>query len=435
MSAAYVLKLNIPELVSLTYDVSNNVTKIGNIPYINRNVDYTLAAEGYSFSLSIKAATIPIKGWRVWFYRNTELIHIGVITEIIFKEDRQEYDITVAHIFTELRKRNTKDSVGVFDSFYAQMLTETEIRNIWSHDYSLISYRKLIEVIIYQISFLHGFTIDWTNTRFYDSYYVAWYGIYRPDPDGGTDTYYDEVSPAVTEADILFLPEQINNTGEPHVHNPSDLIDDPNTIELSDSHRVDLFELLSILCSMLGVYFIPKNTTVFYACNIRPYVPGTVGAGTYLTDDDFYEVDDNEITEKEFGIQVSYSTLKHQKQLIPGAPFYFNPRASMPQGDGTEMNLTFSDGKNCTSLTWLNHLNPIINVPGTVHVVYPRCKDIGDSVMWLQARKSLYEIKHFIRTISASHIFDSATLYEFNEVTINDVEGDTVEVKYQKFIS
>lgn len=414
-------------------DVSNFVLSIDSIPFITKNRDYSLITGGYKFILSYTTNMIPTIGSRVFAYRGTKIIHIGIIKKVYYNKNKLEYTVDVGHIFSVLKDKTTKETTTYYASFVDALIAQSENRTVWGSTYKLITVIELIKAIIKEISAWSEISVVWYAVNYFNTKYYQWYGTYRWDSDE-QDKYFDELCPVTTYDDVLFLPQQINCCGEPDVHNPSDLLD-PSTIETSDSRRITLFDILSLLCSMFGFYFVTKGVNEFYVCNERPYVPGTVGSGTFLTDDDFLSINDEDVTEKNKGIRINYRTLKTTRQLMPGAPFYINPYSSLPIGSPYWDTYTHSDGKNHKDLTWINHINPIVHKEGvSEHIIYPRCKDISDSILWYQGRSWLYSFLTYNRTVISSTFFDINTLYEFEEVTI-DVESDEVNLIYSKVIS
>lgn len=365
--ATYKIELAVLDFVTPNlWDVSNEIIACSEIPYAMKNRDCTLLADGYTVEISDAAEVVPETDLFVYAYRDTEIIHIGYITKISRDEDNLSYKLTIAHVFDILNKMNTKDSsLNTLGSFYEDMIEESEERVTWGHTYKLISYKKLIELIIKEITGVNSFAVDWSNSRFWTDHYYAWEGWYRWDEDENDKSDF-EICPATQVNDILFMPEMINNTGEPHVHDPTDLTDVSTpeqvmAVENVNANRRSLFSILSLLCSMTGLYFIPKARAAFYAVNLRQYVPGTVGAGEFLSPDDFIEINDEGVIAKDSGIKSSYDTLDPRFMLMPGAPYYLTPHNSHPtQHYGTA---TYSKGKNPRTLDWMNHFIPIVHKP------------------------------------------------------------------------
>src|SRR5574338_55184 len=276
-------------------DFSDWVTSIDAVPYQTKNRDFSLIAEGYSFKLSSECPVTLEKGDKIMFWRDT-LVHNGIVDKSILDEDTMLYKVDINHVFLGLNDKNTKDSIRLdeFDNpttFLQQMQLRTSSVSIDGTNYDLIPFKELINCIISELEFIE-IGVDWTNTDLYDATATfQWVGL-QVTVSGYT------TSGLITDDEVYFLPEQINCINQNGVFSDANITGDE-----MEQNRLSLFELLSILCSMRGISFIPKDETNFYAVNERTSI------GSYIPDAKLYEIQTEEEIIKATGITSRYRTL------------------------------------------------------------------------------------------------------------------------------
>lgn len=442
------------------------VTDIDKIPYLTRNRDYSLVCEGYSFRLSYNSSVTLDVGDRILFYRDTVLIHVGLIEKIILDEEELLYKIDVKHILQDLKTRNTKDSVRTDEflnpqTFVERLLNDSVTRTVGTTDFQLIGFKKLVEAIFDELNII-SLTVDWTNANLYTEPSFQWMGS-----EVGTDSI-GLIAAADTD-DIYFLPEQINCMNQDGIFAPDNIIGDG-----MDAKRPSLWDLLSILCSMVGLNFVPKTATSFYA------VCGASTCASISDDNDLYDIEEEEIEPDASGVNVKYQTLVLSAWLgtinynpwVSGNDYYLASLVSYggaiymcvafhtngttappsssdwaylgvippfsfnyyvdPQYGGNDESIWVSYeslyGVNPAQLDWFNNFNPIIWFSSSsVYVVVPQV-DVNTTCMKYQKQAELNSFIHQTITTKASYIFDN--YYIDNEgVYIADINTDTVEVE------
>lgn len=457
-------------------NISDFVLRIDNVPYLTKNLDYTLVAGGYNFVYSSQAVNPIEAGDRILFYRETQVIHIGIVEKAVFNEDDLTYNIQVNHILSELQKRNTANtrtpSAGGglgYMQFLEKLVTASSEITIGGTAYDLILAKDLIELIILETE-EEDLLLDWTNASFYTSESFTWKSI-----QAGDNTQTEVNAPASEISSIYFLPQQINCTGISGIYLDTEFTNDLH------SDRPSLFDLLSILCSMFGLSFVPKDATTFYVVSPRTNPDGEID------DDDIYEIfSEDEITEST-GAQVTYSTLDYQLWFrdafaypnYDSGTMYFNGdyviylgniyratfgyyNATEPEtggivgidptdteywlqvtedienvyyidvGQATNLeifkNYEYKVGIKPTYLDWYDNFNPLVIDTGDCYICIP---SVSDNYTVLKNQK-VAKTNSFTRVemeTKASLVL-GATLYEFTSIEISDINNDTVEVEY-----
>lgn len=449
-------------------DLSDYVTDIDKIPYWTKNLDYSLMAEGFTFKISINCGTALATDDRIIVFRNTLVVYNGIVEKVEYDEDSRLNVVTVKHILSVLQILNTS-AIYAWMGLYAQSI------NVGGTNYNLVSFTDLIDGIVEEITISLGAIVyvDWTNATFFTTRTLAWVGY-----NAGTL----ELSDTLDETGLFFLPEQINCINQAGVFSPANIT---NLIagEDAEGKRPKLFDLLSLLCSIVGISFIPKDKDTFYAVSIQNAIPPG-----YITDDEFFEINTEELKKQADGVVARYSSLRDNLffgQDLPAwsdagvlydvgqivtysaAQWYCtyrnrsnansypgntNPAYSFmwilftrdfgdyyisddPQYNGSDKNFyidyEYSDGVDGETINWMDNFNPIL-INTTTHkawVCYPHLAwPTATAVKYIMAA----ELNSFTKTtarIPASLVIDT-TLYEFLTVYIDDINNDTVEVEY-----
>jgi hypothetical protein len=458
-------------------NISDYVLRISNVPYMSKNLDKSLVASGYSFTYSFNSPTALASGDRILFYREAQVIHIGIVEKSIFNEDNQTYNVQVNHILSELQKRNTANTRTAsgggglgYVQFLEKMVTASNPITVGGISYTLLLAKDLIDLIIAETE-VAALSLDWTNTALYDST-LNW--IWKSVQAG--DASLTEVnSPTSAISGIYFLPHQINCTGIGGIYLDTEFTNDLH------SDRPSLFELLSVLCSMFGFSFIPKDATTFYVVSNRLSPAG------HFADEDIYSVfSEDEIIEST-GAQSSYSTLDYHLWFRDAYAYdaydsgtaYFNGdyvtysgnvyRATFGYYNATEpetggiigidptnteywyqvtediemryyvtvgqatslqifINYEYKVGIKPTYLSWLDNFNPIVVSTGDAYICIPSVSDAYTVIQNQKAAKTNSFTRVEMETKASTVL--TGTLYEFTSIEISDINNDTVECEY-----
>jgi len=444
-------------------DFSDYVLRIDNVPYKTNNVDKTIIFEGYTFELSSRCPHTITTGTRILFWRDTVLIHIGIVDKMFYDEEQQTYRVIVAHVLSNLKKRNThktRQYNGV-DDYYTLLevlLQNSAEVNVNGLSYDLILYKDIIEVLVNEAED-NGLSIDWSGANYYSEPSITWrcYEV-------GDDTFTEKNSPTVDTSKVYFLSQQINCSGVNAILAPSEFTDEMN------ADKPSLFTLLTQICIMLGINFVPKNATTFYAVSQRTAMPAL-----YLSDDEIFEINSEYNIRQAYGCETTYSTLDYhlwfnQDWDIPdwqtGISYYegdyviYNGqiyRASVDTSEeptvgagqydwyqitvDIEMNYYLVPlvnqnasvqynhrfGVNCVNLEWMNNFNPLIVNGGSAYFIIPTtnsdysvAKLLKDGVMASYRRKVII--------CPASKVI-SVSMYDWDSIYINDINSDTAEIE------
>lgn len=452
-------------------DISDYVTEIDKVPYITQNRDKKLLAEGYSFKLSERCPVTIAKGDKIFFYRDTILIHNGVVDYTNLDEDSLLITVYVKHFLSQLNDRNTAqsyltdpyDQPLTFIEVVLENSTEVAINGI---SYDLIGYKKLIEIIVNEGS-PDGMLVDWTNIDLYNNSNFIWRCYEAGD---GTLTEID--SPTVNEDNIWFLAQQINCTGINGIFAPSEFDNDKN------AERPSLFELLSQLVCLRGINFVPKNAVSFYAVGNRSSVPNN-----YFSDDEMYLIKTDEEIIEASGVEAKYSTLDYNlwfggylniPEWVNGVSYFegdyvlYNgnyyravtdtseePTVGEGQYDWYQITLdiemdaylqpnfsqegfveyTHKMGVKPANIYWMDNFNPLIIdgsdayfcLPVPDVSAYPYTQT-GKSCAHYLVKAELISYTKTTLEVPASKIFE-AGLYEFESIYVSDINNDTCEIE------
>ena len=456
-------------------NISDYVLKIDNVPYLTKNLDYTLVAGGYNFVYSSASVTVLASGDRILFYRDTQVIHIGIIEKVTFNEDDLTYNIEVRHILSELQKRNTANtrtpSAGGglgYVQFLEKMLTASDEITIGGTAFDLVNAKDLIDLIVVETE-EETLSLDWTNVSLYTSESFTWKSI-----QAGDSSLLEVNAPASEISAIYFLPQQINCTGIGGVYLDSEFTNDLH------ADRPSLFELLSVLCSMFGLSFVPKDATTFYVVSPKTSFDGV------LDDGDIYSIfSEDEIIEST-GVQSTYGTFDYHLWFTEAFGYpeydsgteYFNGdyvlylgnvyRATFGYYNATEpetggiigipptnteywlqvtidienggyisvgqsnpnifVNYEYKVGIKPTYLDWYDNFNPLVIDTGDCYIGIPSVSD-NNTVLKNQKTAKTNSYTRVEMETQAGLVL-GATLYEFTNIEISDINNDTVEVEY-----
>lgn len=405
-------------------DISDYVNYISDIPAHSRNEDYSLIAEGYNFKLSKNIPSLPVKGDAITFYRGDEIIHLGYISKIKDDEDDTLCVVYVSNILEKLKLYQTDDDFKTIMNDY------DTIKSINAHDTEVISFNNLIAAILSAI----GITIDWSLYVEKTDYSATGY------TGNGYYTFTQEGVPTFGENDIFFLPNQIICMNQAKCWHPSYLNSDEG-----NRNRVNLFDLLSHLFSMVGYTIKPKTDNSIYILNVKE---------DYLfNDDNVIEYEDEDVDPQSTGLSLSYTTLKiHVGKFIPGTPpsiipywfpwganqaYYYDSDGQYngDPNDVAEYVYNFnSSSDDSASLTWYNNFNPIVlhwDGGTSTHfywLVEPLFAGRSFPVMYLGDWK-LLAYKKIITTILASEIFPIENCKALS-IKVVDINNDLIKVEY-----
>lgn len=416
---AYELKIN-------SVDVSDYVFALGEVPIIECNKDYSLVASGFSFSLDMNCLTTPVKGQSVYFYRENELLFNGFVKTIDPKEEENYYNITVEHKLINLKNYYTNNAFKTL----LEALDELKYINLFNH--SVISMKNVFNAIFSAESL----TLDWT---LYSDLIIPWQG--ETQVLGSSTSIYGSGSGVTLNNvyidQIYFLPNQLICINQEHVYEPSWL-----TSEQGEANRLSLFELLSILCTMLKITFAPKTETSFYVIN------GSSNYDIDENDDETYEFEAEEIDGDYFsGYSVSQMTLNVQSVMnndsfwfpyTEGQSYYYDAATqwnggNIPNAEAVVPTYTWGYGQKPHDLLWYNHFNPIILQTDVTYghrawIVYPYVNDtLGNTVMNQVRAISTNFIKKSIETD-----FDLITVNGYRsiaKIAVVDIIKDTILIE------
>lgn len=443
-------------------DFSDYVQDIDKVPYKTNNRDKTIIAEGYTFKLTEKCPYTIETDTRILFWRDTTLIHIGIVEKKLYDEDEHTYTVTVNHILSELKKRNTyltrqDDGLGGYKTFMDLVLENTSEVIIEGIGYDLILYKDIIDLIVNEAE-QNGITVDWNNTNFFDepSFYWRCY-------EAGDSSLTEQDSPTVDTSKLYFLGQQLNCSGVNGIYAPSEFTEDMN------ADKPSLFDLLVQICVTHGINFIPKDATTFYAVSQRDAMPSD-----YLADDEMYKIEtEDEITEAQ-GVEATYGTLDYhlwfsgyagwpewtEGSYIEGSYVLYNGnyyRANIDTseeptvGEGqydwlqitTDIEMSFYISPNakgdafvqynhrygvkCENVQWMDNFNPIIVDTGVGYFAIPTVSNRHSCAKYLADALDL-SFRHKTIICPAEKIID-LSLYEVDSIYIENINNDTVEIE------
>ncbi|MDY0082850.1 MAG: hypothetical protein RBR74_06695, partial [Ignavibacteriaceae bacterium] len=386
-------------------------------------------------------------------------------------EEALLYSVEVMHVLAELRKRNlfdtrTENGLGTgWEQLLDHMLTESDEITIGSLSYDLIAVKDLINMIVSETE-TETLFLDWTNVDLYTQETFEWSCIKAGETSG--ERYN---TPTSDIDDCYMMPQQVICMGQNAIYSPN---------EYTDSMKADspsLFELLSLFCSIYALYFIPKDATTFYVVSEKEVATG------YFDDDEIYDIETEiELTES-WGTKSSYSTLDHKLWFVSSVSSYDSGTAYYngdyvayegniyratfgyynapdpetgsivgiaPSDPDYWMQVTldvemtayidpiqttewfvsyeYSLGVKPTSLDWYDNFN-IIVMDGTVGYVSIAAADSELTPLYYQRRSKLLSYKRTTIITDASKVF-SATLKDYDLVSVSDINNDIIEVEY-----
>lgn len=457
-------------------DLSDWITDIGKVPFITKNHNRTLVAEGYDFKYSSKSPYELAKGDKILFYRDTVLVHNGIIEKIDFYEETLLYRIQVRHLLNVLRDRNTHltrqldndDNPITFMDWILAHSTETMIDTL---SYDMITYKELINLLVNECEDA-GTTLDWTT--YYSNNNFTWQSIRM-----GDTTLTVGPAPTVNEDKLYFLAQQINCTGVNGIYAPIDFDDELN------AGKPSLFEILSLLVCLRGLSFIPKDAFSFYVVSPKDAV------GSYFEDDELYQITTEDELNAETGIEISYGTLgvpnwftlgiqpyddntmyynsdlvEYQGHIYRASFGYYNspdPETGgiigIPPTDTIYWYMTEIDpevrpyiepavpemfvqysykwGVKCTNGEWLDNFNPIVIDSGvayfclpipTVYVINYEPTVYNESCAYYITKDLVESYKRSTIEVPAGKIF-GVDLLEYESVYVSDINNDTCEIE------
>lgn len=457
-------------------DLSDWITDIGKVPFITKNHNRTLVAEGYDFKYSSKSPYELAKGDKILFYRDTVLVHNGIIEKIDFDEEALLYRIQVRHLLNVLRDRNTY-MTRQFDiysnplSFMDLLLANSTETTIGTLAFDMITYKGLINLIVNECENA-GTSLDWTTH--YTNNDFSWKSI-----EAGDNTLTVVQTPTVNEDKLYFLAQQINCTGVNGIYAPIEFDEEMN------ASKPSLFEILSLLVCLRGLSFIPKDAFSFYVVSQKSAV------GSYFEDDELYQINTEDELNAETGVEIAYGTLglpnwfSSDIQAYDNNTMYFNGdlvtyeghiyRASfgyynspdpetggiigIPPTDTLYWYMTVIDpevrayiepvtqdmfeqynykwGVKCTTGEWLDNFNPIVIDDDTAYfclpipTVYKWEGDIiveNESCAYYITKDLMESYKKTTAEVPAGKIF-GVDLLEYESVYVADINNDTCEIE------
>jgi len=244
-------------------DISSYVTDIDAVPFVTRNPDFTLVAEGYKFNYSSACTSSFDVGDEVYFYSGSRALHHGYIISSKYDYDKQINEVEVEHDFLRL-----KEYVVDVATFGTAFSTYSTVQNTNNYNNNLINGMGIIQSCLSII----GRTVDTSSytSRNYTSLY-GYYGIYT----GGTGwSFYGESIFDIDEAtEIFYFPNQLYAMGQGNIVTAA-------YIQTADS-MIDkiptAWDLLSHILSVMGICLVTKDETTYYVINnIAPPVVAAI---------------------------------------------------------------------------------------------------------------------------------------------------------------
>lgn len=453
---------------------SDYVTSIGSIPYKTNNIDKTIIFEGYDFELSSECPYEIESGDKILVYRNDTLVHVGLVESKTFDEKKLTYRVLVSHLLAELKKRNSdltrqSDGLGGYKTFLDVLLENSTETTIGTLDFDMISFKELIDLLINEAEDA-GVTVDWSNTDYFNEPDFIWrcYEV-------GDSTLTEIDSPEVDSTELYFLAQQLNCTGVNGIFAQEEFTDEMK------ANKPSLFDILVQVCVLLGVNFIPKTATSFYATIVASDMPGS-----YLSDDEIFSIQTEDEIIKATGVEATYGTLRFTNWFNTSIPEYdpgteyFNGdyvtyngqiyRATFGYYNATEPEtggiigtspedpfywyLTSIDpevlayispvsqdgfvqyehrwGVRCENLQWMDNFNPIIINSGDSYFAIPVVNQDNSCAKYLK-NALVNSIRKTNIVCPAEKIIDVA-LYEFDSIYIDDINLDAVEIEINERI-
>lgn len=457
-------------------DISDYVTDIDKVPYLTKNRDGTLIVEGYKFKISHNAPYTPVTNDKVYFWRETTLIHNGIIGEVVYDEEDRKYEVEVKHFLSVLQDKDNWGTISGESSFLNNLIANYSTYPVSVNGGSerLINYKNLLRAIFNEIQIVNPITLDFGDvfaTPYWVEPGVRWYG----NPIGVAGTL--EPSTSGNSNDVWFLPEQIIGINQNGIFAPANIVGDDML-----SKRPTLFDLLSTLCSILGVSFIPKSKYSFYPVSSEHSNPS---ANVALTDDVLYDIEVEKEIQDSTGVESSYETLclslmlnsydsaaewlsginylegniVHQnldtymcvtahtsdvnnKPTASSGPNYWivyhgviNLRYYVdtdPYLNGNNPSFYFKydsvAGKNPTRIDWLDNFNPIIIVAGNGWV----CTPVVDSDLSC-AKYLVHGVTDSYQKVTAvvpANLVIGASWWLYESIYVEDINTNTVEIEY-----
>lgn len=449
-------------------DLSDYVTWINRVPYISKGRDFSLQAQGYNFGLSSNCPETLQTGDKILFYRDTQIIHLGYVDYVNLDESDMIYTVEVKHILTELQTRNIGNtrtaSYPGFKQFIEMMLENKTVISINGVSYDLIKVQDLIDLILAETSGDEVITLDWSNATYFSKDNYTWTVFKAGDSDLTLTTKTKNID------DIYMLPHQVINIGQNGVFTLGEFTNDMY------ANSITLFDLLSVLFSVLGYYLIVKNKTSFYVVSKK--------SAPTINDADIYDIQTEEQRVFSTGANCSYGTLNYGLFMVPSfAPYdaletyyegqivsydgkiyrctyidyayynYTNPpdpgiTGISPEnpdfwtliGDATAIKSyiqpTWRDsfvryeyivGVKPTYIDWYDNLNLII-IDTDAYITVP-VVDTDNTVIMYQKKAKLNSYTTTTITTKAS-LFIAQAPKDFDNVSISDINNDIIEVEY-----
>lgn len=396
------------KLIINSTDVSDYITSIGEVPIISRNPDYTIIYEGYKCKLSSASTVIPVKNDSVYFYSGSILLHNGYIDSIQYNYDDRDFEIEVSHIF----KKFEDVLVSPTTTFNNYLYNNTIQKNVYGQTTTLIKHKSLIKAIFD----IEGLTVDTssycTNNTFN---WYAWHDHVMHTAVAGND---DE---------IYYLPEQILNINQDGIYTPGQMNPPDDTVL---GNQITVLELLSLLSSITGYAYAPKDTSSFYIIN----------------NNDHQVIDTNKIYNYQetnyigdIGLYINYKTLPTDNKAGLGYVGYLNTywlptnktqtmyiSETTAQMEYTTLDIHLMKNK---EITWYNNFNPIlVSSAGTGSVCTP---DIGVSSCVNYKWKALIDATKIEMVVDANEVSLSNQLYAVERMSVDDIKHNTIKIEYR----
>lgn len=325
-------------------DRSDNVISIKEIPYTQRNPDYSLIFDYVDFELtSVNLPVINVDD-TVLIYQDSTLLFNGKVDSVNYNDENSFYDVSARHVLSSL------ENIDVLDyTWDAEVYSREQTLNINTRDARVIQIQDVIEALLHRAG---NYDID----RFYMEGSQS-LGVRNTIDSAfaGDPLYFDNVSCSLDQ--MYFIREQMRCMGQDGIYSWDECL----------NHREDatkLSTLLNLVCSFADIVIYPKDETTFYITNNH-----TTGS---FSVNQTYVKDEKKIERKNYGYSMrTFTAIPHDRNN-PYIDIYFPAnynRKIYNEGEKNISNyqylrpgdpdLVYGTVSPQTSVSTVNHFTPI----------------------------------------------------------------------------
>jgi hypothetical protein len=210
---------------SVDVDISSYVTDIGDVPYLVRNPDFTIVADGYDMKMSSTYTGITNieENVSVLVYSGSVLIHNGKVEDKTYDYGKREYKIKVRNALTDLQDvENSRRRMGNIYNHYTQSVNFTytfQEEPPLSQNHNLILHNDIIRACFSA----SGYSLDWTQyyeTRSLNMYATYGFGTAQQGGIFYPTASWEYVMVNTEPENVWYLPGAIYCLNQPKVWSP-----------------------------------------------------------------------------------------------------------------------------------------------------------------------------------------------------------------------